>query len=269
MRLPAALDWRSWAVVRRNARVYFRTWHIGLLPPALEPVVFLLAFGFGLGGYVAGVPWRGEQLPYIVYIAPGLVAYTTFTTPYFQGLYAAYVRMHYQKTWDGLLTTQVELEHVLWGEILWAGLLGALFATIVTVVLLVCHCFGILTLTWTAAALIPPLAFLAGCAFASLALVFTAIVPSIDHMNLPAFLVGIPVAVISDTYFPMTSEHPVIIAIVACNPVHHVAETFRSLLVLGHPGANLVGLLATTGALLGVCAPLALHLLRRRVLGER
>ena len=39
--------------------------------------------------------------------------------------------MHYQKTWDAQLTTQVELEHVVCGEILWAALLGTLFAAIV------------------------------------------------------------------------------------------------------------------------------------------
>jgi lipooligosaccharide transport system permease protein len=264
----AAVDWRSWAVVRRNARIYFRTWWIGLLPPALEPIVYLLAFGFGLGGYVGVITWRGEQLPYVAYIAAGLVAYTGFTTPYFQGLYAAYVRMHYQKTWDSLLTTQIELEHVLWGEILWAGLLGALFAAIVTGVLLVCHALGLVPLMWGGAALIPPLAFVAGCAFAALGLLFTAIVPSIDHMNLPAFLVGIPVAVISDTYFPVTSHNPVVNLLVACNPVHHLAETVRSLLVLGTPGPNLLGLLVSVLALLAIAAPLALRLLRRRVLGE-
>jgi lipooligosaccharide transport system permease protein len=261
-------DWRSWAVVRRNARIYFRTWHIGLLPPAIEPVIFLLAFGFGLGGYVGEVPWRGDHLPYIVFIAAGIVAYTSFATPYFQGLYGAYVRMHYQKTWDSLLTTQVELRHVLWGEILWAGLLAALFASIVSTVLLVCQGLGALHLVWQAAILIPPLAFLAGCAFASLALVFTAVVPSIDHMNLPAFLVGLPVALVSDTYFPVTSTNPVLRAVVACNPVHHLAETYRSLLVLGTPGPNLPWLLLTAGVLLAVCAPLALRLMRRRVLGE-
>ena len=255
--------------MRRNARVYFRTWHIGLLPPAVEPIVFLLAFGLGLGGYVGGVPWRGEVLPYLTYVAAGIVAYTSFTTPYFQGLYGAYVRMHYEKTWDSLLTTQVELRNVLWGEILWSGLMGALFASIVSVVLLVCQLVGALHLVWTGVVLIPPLAFVAGCAFASLALVFTAIVPSIDHMNLPAFLVGLPVALVSDTYFPVATANPLVRAIVACNPVHHLSETFRSLLVLGTPGPNLPGLLITAAILLAICAPLALKLLRRRVLGER
>jgi lipooligosaccharide transport system permease protein len=269
MSVLAAVDWRSWAVVRRNARIYFRTWHIGLLPPAIEPVIFLLAFGFGLGGYVGNVPWRGLDLPYIAFIAAGVVAYTSFATPYFQGLYGAYVRMHYQKTWDSLLTTQLELVNVLWGEILWAGLQAALFASIVTTVLLVCQGFGAVHLAWQAAPLIPPLAFAAGCSFASLALVFTAIVPSIDHMNLPAFLVGLPVALISDTYFPVRSGNPIVTTIVACNPVHHLAETFRSILVLGAPGPNLPGLLATAAILLAICAPLALRLLRRRVLGER
>ena len=77
---------------------------------------------------------------------PEPAMYTAFTTPYFQGLYAAYVRMHYQKTWDGLLTSQVELPHVVWGEILWAGTLGMIFAALVCVALVLCGLVGLTSL---------------------------------------------------------------------------------------------------------------------------
>jgi lipooligosaccharide transport system permease protein len=261
-------DWRSRAVLGRNASLYFRTWHIGLLPPAFEPILALLAFGFGLGAFVTTVPWHGGQLSYISYIAPGLIAYTSFTTPFFHALYAAYVRMHYQKTWDGQLTSQIELEHVVCGEILWAGLLGTVFAAIVSVVIALFAAASLLHIEWHLLPLILPLAFVAGCAFASVALVFTALVPSMDHMNLPAFLVGIPLSVVSDTYFPIASDNPLLRAAVACNPLHHLSETIRTLLLEGRVGINLVGLLISTFALIAVCTPLVVRLMRRRVLGE-
>jgi lipooligosaccharide transport system permease protein len=261
-------DWRSWAVVRRNGRVYFRGWYTGLLPPAVEPVLFLLAFGVGLGGWVGGIEWRGQLVNYAAYIAPGIIAYTSFTTPFFNMLWVAFVRMRYQKTWDGLLTTQVEMENVLCGEILWAGLLGTVFAAIVSAALAICHAVGLVSIAWWLLPALWPLSFIAGCAFAAFGLVFTAMMPSIDHINLPGFLIGMPVAFISDTYFPVTSEHPLVRFLMVCNPVHHLAETFRAILLGGDFCGNLIGLLATSAALLAISAPVALKLMRRRVLGE-
>jgi len=263
----AAMDWRARAVLARNAAVYFRTWYIGLLPPALEPLLFLLAFGLGLGAFVTGLTWQGRRVDYLDYLAPGLLAYASFTTPFFQALYAAYVRMHYQKAWDGLLTSQVELRHVVWGEILWAGALGAVFATIVASVLALCHAAGYCHLHWWLLPILPLVSFAAGCAFATVGLFFTAIVPSIDHMNLPTFLVGFPVGFLSDTYFPVRTDHALLAAVVAVNPLHHLAEMYRAVLLggdwIGHAGA----LAALLAGIIGFGVPLVMRLMRRRVLG--
>src|SRR5690606_41633605 len=76
---------------------------------------------------------RSSLFPYTTLFrsAPGMMAYTAFATPYNESLYSAYVRMFYQKTWDGILATQVEIRHLLWGEILWAGFRGAANVTVV------------------------------------------------------------------------------------------------------------------------------------------
>ena len=133
--LTAAFEWQSRAVVARHLRVYMRNWHTAFLPPAVEPVTMLVAFGVGLGGYVATLTWQGRPIEYMTYVAPGLLAYATFMTATFQSLFAAFIRMRYQRTWEGQLTTQVELHHVVWGEILWAALLSTSYAAIVSVVL--------------------------------------------------------------------------------------------------------------------------------------
>jgi drug/metabolite transporter (DMT)-like permease len=106
-------------------------WHIKVLPPALEPVTMLIAFGLGLGAYVTAIEWRGREVSYLSFVAPGMLAYAAFMTPFFQALYAAFIRMHYQRTWEGQLTTQIEMHHVVWGEILWAAVLGTVYLAVV------------------------------------------------------------------------------------------------------------------------------------------
>jgi lipooligosaccharide transport system permease protein len=264
--LTAALEWQSRAVVVRHLRVYLHNWHTAFLPPVGEPVTMLLAFGLGLGGYVGMLDWQGRALPYPTYVAPGLLAYAAFMTAVFQALFAAFIRMRYQRTWEGQLTTQVELRHVVWGEVLWAALLATIYVLIVGLVLTLFALTGLveLDLAWLPVTL--PIAFLAGCGFAAFGLCFTALVPTIDHMNLPVFLVVIPMGLLSGTYFPIT--HPALAAVSALNPLYHLAQVYRGLLLGGPVAGHLVALALLSLLLVVVLVPLDLRLLRRRVLGD-
>lgn len=265
--LLAALDWRSWAVLRRNAFVFLRNWRTAFLPPAMEPVVYFLAFGIGLRGFVGEIGFRGVTVDYATYVAPGLIAYTAFGTPYYEALYSAYVRMFYQKTWDGILATQVELPNVIWGEILWAAVRGASNAAIVSLVVAVFDALGIVEVRVTSLVWMPFLAFFAGFAFAAFALIFTAIVPAIDHMNYPVFLIGMPLGLVSNTFFPVEPDTPGLRLLLEINPVYQLAESARGLLVLGDPGPHLGRLVLTTLVILIPATLIAVRLTRRRVLG--
>jgi lipooligosaccharide transport system permease protein len=264
--LTAALEWQSRAVVARHLRVYMRNWHTAFLPPTLEPVTMLVAFGMGLGGYVATLTWQGRPIDYMTYVAPGLLAYATFMTAVFQSLFAAFIRMRYQRTWEGQLTTQVALPHVVWGEVLWAGLLSTMYVVIVSAVLTVLHATGLLHIQIALLPALLPIVFVAACAFAALGLCFTAILPTIDHMNLPVFLLVLPMGLLSSTYFPL--EHPSLVALNVVNPLHHLAQVFRGILLGGPVAGPLAGVLILSALLLGILVPLDLRLLRRRVLGD-
>lgn len=266
--LTAAGDWRSWAVFRRNALVFLRNWKTAVIPPAMEPVIFFVAFGIGFAGYIEDLGYRGAQINYATYVAPGLIAYTAFGTPYYEALYSAYVRMFYQKTWDGILATQVELPSVVWGEILWGAVRGMVNISIVCLVVAVFDLIGVVDVRSEFLIFMPLLGFVAGCAFASFALIFTAIVPAIDHMNYPVFLIGWPLSLISNTFFPVEPEGRVTQALVQINPVYQLAEAARGLLVVGDPGFHLLGLLGSTMLFLVPCTLLSVRLTRRRVLGD-
>jgi lipooligosaccharide transport system permease protein len=264
--LVAPFEWQSRAVVARHLRVYLRNWYTAFLPPALEPVTMLLAFGIGLGGYVASLSWNGRPVEYMTFVAPGLLAYATFMTAIFQSLFGAFIRMRFQKTWEGQLTTQIELTHVIWGEVLWAGLLATMYVVIVAAVLALFQLAGLLTMSIAYLPVLLPVAFVAGCAFAALGLCFTALLPTIDHMNLPIFLLVLPMGLLSSTYFPL--EQPVLVAINHANPLYHLAQAFRGILLGGPIVAPLLWLLALSAIMLGVLVPLDLRLLRRKVLGD-
>ncbi|MCI0548715.1 MAG: ABC transporter permease [Candidatus Rokubacteria bacterium] len=264
--LTAAAEWQSRAVLVRHLRVYVQNWYTAFLPPAVEPVLMLLAFGLGVGGYVSGVAWRGQELSYMNFVAPGLLAYAAFVTSVFQSLFSAFIRMRYQRTWEGQLTTQIELRHVVWGEVLWAALLGTLYTAIVALVLVACRAAGLVDFELAGLALVLPIAFVAGAGFAALGLCFTALVPTIDHMNLPVFLVVLPLAFVSGTYFPLT--HPALQAFAVVNPLYHLAEGFRCLLFGEPAGGHLTSLFGLLAVMILVLVPLDMRLIRARVLGD-
>ncbi|MGB8328913.1 MAG: ABC transporter permease, partial [Polyangiales bacterium] len=234
----------------------------------LEPVVFFLAFGLGFGEYVDELSFHGVDINYATYVAAGLIAYTGFGTPFYEALYSAYVRMFYQKTWDGLLATQVELPSVVWGEILWSAARGMANISLVSLVIAVFDLLGVVDVKVPFLVFMPVLGFILGCAIASFALIFTAIVPAIDHMNYPVFLIGWPVSLVSNTFFPVEPTSPALWALMQLNPVYQFAECARGLLVLGNPGFHLIGLLGSTAFFLVPCTLVAVRLTRRRVLGD-
>jgi lipooligosaccharide transport system permease protein len=228
--------------------------------------MMLLAFGLGLGGYVASIRWGGRELGYMTFVAPGMLAYTVFMTSVFQSLFAAFIRMRFQRTWEGQLTTQIELRHVVWGEVLWAALLATTYWIIVALVLTLCRLAGLLEFDVAMLPALLPLAFLAGCAFASVGLCFTALVPTIDHMNLPVFLFVLPLAFVSSTYFPLA--HPALTTVAIVNPLYHLAETFRALLLGAPVAGHLAALTMLLALMIAILVPLDMRLLRRRVLGD-
>ena len=83
--LVALFDWRTGMVLRRNAKVYMRNWKTAFLPPAMEPVIFFMAFGMGLGAFIGMMNYEGHEVEYGTYVAPGLLAYTSFSSSFFRG----------------------------------------------------------------------------------------------------------------------------------------------------------------------------------------
>jgi len=219
----ARISRRFIRIWQRNLTVYRKSWKISFIPPFLEPLFYLLAFGIGLSGLVGKVRFEGSEISYVAFIAPALIAISIMYNSFFETTYNSYVRMYYQKTFDAMMATPLSLEEIITGEIVW----GATKSLIASVIMLgVISLFGLLS--YPECLLILPLAFLGGMAFGSIGMVFTGMVSNIEMFNLPVFLLITPMFLFSGTFFPLenlpTSAQDLALAL----PLTHLANLARS-----------------------------------------
>jgi lipooligosaccharide transport system permease protein len=254
------ISYRFWRVWQRNFDVYLATWKINFIPPLLEPLLYLVAFGIGLGGMVKSVAYEGQTLSYLKFIAPGLVATAIMNHGFFETTYSSFVRMYFQKTYDAILATPLTLEDVIFGEIAW-GATKALFAGVI--MLVISGVWGLVS--WHAALFIIPISFLAGMAFSSLGMCFTAVVKNIEMFNFPVFLFITPMFLFSGVFFPISSLPLWAQYVAQALPLTFLVSVLRSL-ALGY--FNFSGVIALLGlaAIAIVCTFLSMSLLRKRVL---
>jgi len=186
------------AVWRRNWTVHLRTWQVSFLPPLLEPILYVVAFGVGFKMMVPSLQFHGQEISYVAFIAPALIAVGIMNSSFFETTYASFVRMYYQKTFDAIMSTPVSVEEVITGEIVWGATRSLMTATIMVGVLSV---FGLVH--WPTGLLLLPLAVLGGIGFGAIGMMFTGWVTSIDLFTLPTFLFVTPMFLFSGTFFPL------------------------------------------------------------------
>ncbi|NLB75229.1 MAG: ABC transporter permease, partial [Crenarchaeota archaeon] len=196
------LSYRVWKVWHRNFDVFLKTLKVNFFPSLIEPILYLGAFGFALGGFIPSI--QGQ--PYINFIAPALIAIAIMNGSFYECTYASFVRMYYQKTFDAIIATPVSVEEVVAGELLWGATRSTINATIVFLVIGAASFFTAIPLVSSPFFLLLPLiAFFGGLLFSAIAMSFTAVAPNIDFFNYPAFLFVTPMLFLSGTFFPLTA----------------------------------------------------------------
>jgi lipooligosaccharide transport system permease protein len=257
MVLGYLISYRVWKVWRRNLVTFMRTWKVNFIPPFLEPVLYLLALGLGVGSFISNI----EGVSYPRFIAPALISIAVMNAAFFECTYSSYVRMYYAKTFDAMIATPLSIEEVIAGELLWGATRGLIYAVLMFPVLLA---FGVIDLP--SSLLIFPFVILAGLLFAGLGMCFTAISPGIDALNYPSFLLITPMFLFSGTFFPL-SLLPAFIQVTALAllPLAHVVIVFRAFTLDMISFSILPSLAWLAGATL-ILFTISIHLMKNRLI---
>lgn len=217
---PGLPTLRYW---RRNFEVFLATWKTTILPPLLEPLLYLVAFGAGVGVLIGGLTYRGETIQYIRFVAPGIISVGVMFWAFFEGTYSVFIRFRYQRTQEAVMTTPLTVEEIIVGEILWCASKGLVAGYVTCTVVAVARLMAWPDALWLL--LILPLGSLV---FAALGVFCCSLVNHINTINVPIFLLIWPMYLFSGTFFPLEVMPAWARAVAWLLPLTHFVHLVRS-----------------------------------------
>jgi lipooligosaccharide transport system permease protein len=210
---------RLYSVWFRHVRVYSKNLISNALPPFLEPLIFLVGLGLGLSRYIGVM----EGLPYVEYLASGLMMTAAMFTAAFECSFGTYIRLEFDKVYDGMLGAPITADNLLVGEILWAGTKGLVFSLSVLIIV------GVFGIRPVGQMLLAPLVgFLTGTMFGALGFLVTSWVSNINQFNF--FFSGFisPMFFFSGVVFPVDNLPAVVRPISEALPLTHPVRVTRA-----------------------------------------
>jgi lipooligosaccharide transport system permease protein len=241
MEEAGAIARHSLAVTRRQYLVWRKVIWSSVTTNIANPILFLFAFGFGLGAVVD----RMAGLSYLAFVVPGMMAYSAMFAASFETTVGSFARFDFQKTWDATLATPVTLLELLLGEAFWATCKAMISAVCVLIV-------GVLwggVASFGGALLSLTVLLLGGFAFATCGLAATAHAKSWEFFSYFFTFWVTPMFIFSGVFFGVDRFPDYIEPIAWVLPMTHLIEVVRPLVA----GQDL-GLFAALGHLAYVAA---------------
>jgi lipooligosaccharide transport system permease protein len=246
---------RAFRVWQRHWLVYTKLYKTSFALNFAEPALYLVAMGFGLGAFVQDI--NGQS--YIRYIAPGIVASSSVFAAVYECTYGTYIRMTFQKTFDAILATPVNLDDLVTGELIWGATKSVIFGVSITIVITL---FGLVDSPLILLTI--PFIFLGGLIFAELSVIFCAIVPGIDSFSYFYTLFMTPLFLFSGIFFPLDTMPRVVFDLASLTPLYHLVNICRAFAAGTFSGAgwSMVWIIGTAAIL----APFPFRFMRKRLI---
>ena len=214
-------DWtvgRVLAMVERNMMIYRRS-SSTLVFGLVEPVLYLLTIGFGVGALVGSVP--GVNVRYPVYVAPAILATTAMNTAFNQTSFGVFNRIKTELTYEAIIPTPLSVTDIAVGEAASAVLNGLLtsagFLLAATAMGLVVSPFILLAI---------PAAALVGFAFAAGGLAVTTFLRDFSDFQLIQ-LVMLPMYLFATTFYPLSTYPGWLRPVIEALPLYQSIELIR------------------------------------------
>ena len=215
---------RALRIVQRNAMVYRRTWRGTLFFSFLQPTLFLLAMGVGLGGLIDRNGTAPGHEGFLNFLAPGLLAAACMNTATFESSFPVNARMVWRHNYEAITATPVGVLDLVIGELLWVGVrlttVAMAFAAVMTA-------FGVHRSPLFPLAI--PAAVLTGLAFSAPIIAYAATIKSGGNFN-AMYRFGItPLFLFSGVFFPIAQLPRSLQAFAWLTPLFHGVALIRGL----------------------------------------
>jgi lipooligosaccharide transport system permease protein len=221
-----------------------------------EPLLYLVGLGFGLGMYIGGQ----MDMPYLTFLASGILASSAMNTASFEALFGVFTRMVPQKSYDAMLASPLDIADIVAGEILYCATKSVIHGAGILVVAALLGAVSSWQALWTL-----PILFVVGLTFASLALIMTSLASSYAFFSYYTTLIMMPLMLLSGIFYPITALPALLQNILHGLPLIHAVQLVRPL-VAGQPVTNVAVHLAVLIAY-GVGGYLiAMRMIRKRML---
>jgi len=209
-------------IIERNRLIFRRGWMI-IFSGFFEPLFYLLGIGFGLGSLVGSVEGPGGQaIPYAVFVAPALLATSAMNGAVYDST-NMFFRLRYEKAYDGMLSTPMNVGDIALGEVIWALGRGSLYGFGFLVVM---FALGLVPSWWGLLAL--PASMLIGFATAAAGLTAVSFMRNWQDIDL-IFVITLPLFLFSATFFPITAYPESLRLIVELTPLYRGVDLVRGL----------------------------------------
>ena len=247
---------RLYSVWYRHMRVYTKNLVSNGFPPFLEPLIFLAGVGLGLGGYITETI---EGVRYIEYLGTGLLVTTAMFTSAFECSFGTFVRLEFEKVYDGMLAAPMTVNNLIVGEMIWAGTKGFFFTFAVLCILSV---FKIVVLPY--GLLAPFIGFITGVMFAAVSLLVTSYVKTINHFNF--YFTGFisPMFFFSGVVFPIGNLPGIFRPFAELVPLTHSVRLVRAVCTNHYQPILLLDILYIV-LFIAIVGYFAIHRLKKRL----
>jgi lipooligosaccharide transport system permease protein len=201
---------------------YRRVWRGSVVTSIVGPILYLTALGVGLGKLVNRGP--GVGVPYLDFVAPGILAATAMQLATFESSYPVMAAIRWTRQFHAMLATPLRPRDLLIGHQLYVA---ARLAIVSGIYLVILSAFGALHSPW--AILAWPAAVLVGLAHSAPVSAFSAWLQREEGFNGLFRFVVMPMFLFSGTFFPVTRLPVVVREIAYATPLWNGVDLMRHL----------------------------------------
>jgi lipooligosaccharide transport system permease protein len=211
------------------ATVYLRTWKGSVVSSFLVPLLYILAMGVLLGGFIKGDPSKLEgATSYLAFVAPGMVAAQAMTTVFGEVTYPVMGMIKWQRIYYSMIATPLTVGDIVFSQL---GFVMFRVATVCAVFIAVMSPFGVFA-SWWGVLVAFFVQLLIGLAFATPIFALTAAMKDESAFSLVFRLGMIPLFLFSGAFFPITNLSVAMEWFARLTPLWHGVDLTR-MLVLG------------------------------------